>query len=510
MKLATKLTLAVSAVFAGVLVVIGALVATDEIDFTDAQADVHQRLLGEVVGSMAREAWKEGGEQEARKLVQAVDRREPRISVRWVRLDDQPDLELPPEKLKALDAGQTVGRVSPEDESTLLTLVPMEEDGVGTVIEISEPLDVRDAHIGRLSFHLVLVGVLGTLLACLLAYLLGRRMIGAPIDALVEKARRVGRGDLGRTDEVAGYPADEIGYLRGEIDRMIREIRVEKDLNARQEAQRKEMEAQLRHADRLATIGQLAAGVAHEIGTPLQAVTAGADVLIRRSDDPESVARFAGRIKEEARRISSIVRNLLSFARKRPPDRARVDLRDVVHRSRSLVEHAVGKRALRWIEDVSEESLIAEVDHDQLDQVMTNLVMNGVQAMPNGGSIRIGAERRRQRPPANVGGGEGDYFCLYVEDQGEGIPPDVVPRIFDPFFTTKADGKGTGLGLSIVYGIVREHGGWIDVQSEVGRGSRFFVYLPPPGDESKLDLGADLEDPIRRNPEERSGAAGVS
>jgi signal transduction histidine kinase len=122
-----------------------------------------------------------------------------------------------------------------------------------------------------------------------------------------------------------------------------------------------------------------------------------------------------------------------------------------------------------------------EVDGGQVQQVLTNLVMNGLQAMKRPGTVRVRAAEVRATPPASEGGDEADYVRLDVEDEGDGIAPDVLPHVFEPFFTTKDVGEGTGLGLSVSYGLVRDHGGWIGVRSEPGRGSCFSIYLPRGG-----------------------------
>ena len=123
---------------------------------------------------------------------------------------------------------------------------------------------------------------------------------------------------------------------------------------------------------------------------------------------------------------------------------------------------------------------MVQLDDGGLDQAVTNLVVNAIHAMSQPGRVTLSVEMKRVTPPADLGGGPGDYLRLAVNDQGSGIAPDVLPHIFEPFFTTKDVGEGTGLGLSVSYGIVRDHGGWITVDSAPGRGSTFSIYLPPP------------------------------
>jgi signal transduction histidine kinase len=122
--------------------------------------------------------------------------------------------------------------------------------------------------------------------------------------------------------------------------------------------------------------------------------------------------------------------------------------------------------------------LVADLDVGQIQQVLTNLMVNGIQAMPHGGELRVVLRRVRATPPVAHGGASGEWLCVEVRDQGTGIAPENLSRLFEPFFTTKDVGEGTGLGLAVAYGIVRDHDGWIDVSSELGHGSRFSVYLP--------------------------------
>jgi signal transduction histidine kinase len=138
----------------------------------------------------------------------------------------------------------------------------------------------------------------------------------------------------------------------------------------------------------------------------------------------------------------------------------------------------VRKRGVELVVEKGNEELVANLDPSQLQQVVINLVVNGLHAMRHGGTLSLAVGRERVTPPPEHGGEAGDYLYARVRDDGTGIPAEVVPHIFEPFFTTKDVGDGTGLGLSVAYGIVQEHGGWIGVASEVGKGSCFTVYLP--------------------------------
>jgi signal transduction histidine kinase len=183
-------------------------------------------------------------------------------------------------------------------------------------------------------------------------------------------------------------------------------------------------------------------------------------------------------------RISRIIRQLLDFARGRNAGRSvhrltqdAVDLRALARSTMALVRPLADKTNVALGADEGE-PVTAEVDGVLIQQVLLNLVMNAVQAMPGAGEVRISVGVEHAKPPLSLEGPLTDYAHIAVEDRGTGIAPEVLPRIFEPFFTTKGVGQGTGLGLSVSYGIVREHGGWMTVESHLGQGTRFGVYLP--------------------------------
>jgi len=236
---------------------------------------------------------------------------------------------------------------------------------------------------------------------------------------------------------------------------------------------------QLRHADRLKTVGQLASGVAHELGTPLNVIAGRAKMIAQRIVEGDDVLDNARIVAEQAARITTIIRQLLDFSRRRGPSLGAHDLRPIAARTAELLGSMARKRGVTLSVEKPDAALPAEVDPAQLQQVLTNLVLNGLQAMPEGGHLTIRVGRHHAVPPADLGGDAADFAAITVEDEGAGIAPENLTHIFEPFFTTKDVGEGTGLGLSVAWGIVRDHGGWIDVESEPGRGSRFTVLLHP-------------------------------
>jgi signal transduction histidine kinase len=317
---------------------------------------------------------------------------------------------------------------------------------------------------------------------------LGAWLVGRPIKSLISKARRVGAGDFsGRLDL---RHAGEIGELATEMNLMSERLaEAGMQVAAATAAQIAAIE-QVRHADRLSTVGKLASGIAHELGTPLNVVSGRAQ-LIQESVPASSgdkigaaelleVADHARIIVEQSRRMSAIIRQLLDFARRRGVRKAAYDLRQLVAQTVSMLQNLAGKRGVALVvePDPATAPAFAQVDASQMQQVLTNVVVNAIQSMPTGGTVTLSLRPSSAQAPQGEECAAGERWEIAVKDEGEGIGPEVLPRVFEPFFTTKAVGEATGLGLSVAYGIVQEHGGFITAESEPGKGSRFAIHLP--------------------------------
>ncbi|MET0516092.1 MAG: PAS domain S-box protein [Nitrospiraceae bacterium] len=229
--------------------------------------------------------------------------------------------------------------------------------------------------------------------------------------------------------------------------------------------ERKRMAERLQRTERIAELGTLASGMAHEIGTPMNVIMGRAEYLMNRTKE-EPIKRGLQTIISQVERITRVMNQLLSFARRRTPERRAVDLKQVADNSLDIFEERFSRHNIHAELTCDKDIPPVHADVDQMNQVLINLVMNATHAMPEGGRLDI-------RLSANH-----DNVQLKVMDTGHGIPADTVPRIFDPFFTTKEFGKGTGLGLTVVKGIIDEHGGTITVESEEGKGTTFTVELP--------------------------------
>lgn len=233
--------------------------------------------------------------------------------------------------------------------------------------------------------------------------------------------------------------------------------------------EKRKLESQLIQSDRLAALGQLAAGVAHEINTPLTLILGYADVLrdICGSDDMSDA--YLKTIVEESERISDIVRSLLNFARPVNMPAGKCKVNEASERTLKIFGGQLERKGIQVTIELDESDPEARIDAGELQQVILNMLLNAMQAMPNGGHLGIKTRA------------SGDIVEIIISDTGIGIAPENLPKIFDPFFTTKEVGKGTGLGLSISYNIIERHGGTIKVESQLGEGTTFTIVLPSNG-----------------------------
>jgi two-component system cell cycle sensor histidine kinase/response regulator CckA len=244
--------------------------------------------------------------------------------------------------------------------------------------------------------------------------------------------------------------------------------------------EQKALEGQMAQSQKMQAVGQLAGGIAHDFNNVLTAIIMASDLLLtnHRPSDPSFPDIM--NIKQNANRAASLVRQLLAFSRKQTLRPEVLTLTDVLADLRMLLARLVGNDIKLKI-DHGRDLWPVKVDIGQFEQVVVNLAVNARDAMPTGGDLTV----RTRNVPADVSKTypfrelvPADYVLVEVEDSGSGIPPDVLKKIFEPFFTTKEVGKGTGLGLSMVYGIIKQTGGFIFCESEVGKGTTFLIFLP--------------------------------
>ncbi|HEY7180681.1 MAG TPA: ATP-binding protein, partial [Blastocatellia bacterium] len=239
------------------------------------------------------------------------------------------------------------------------------------------------------------------------------------------------------------------------------------------------LEAQLQQSDKLSSIGLLAAGVAHEVNTPLAGISSYSQMLMQQIPDNDPRRQLLEKIHRQTSRASSIVNNLLNFSRVTEARYAPVDLNRVIDDTIQLLEAQLRNTEIEVVRSYADELPPAFGDGPKLQQVLMNLILNARDAMPQGGRLEISTEA-----------GE-DSVVIEVRDNGLGIAPEHLAKIYDPFFTTKQIGKGTGLGLAVSYGIISDHGGHIDVESNLGEGTRFQITLPLAGARQMFAAASD-------------------
>jgi PAS domain S-box-containing protein len=230
-------------------------------------------------------------------------------------------------------------------------------------------------------------------------------------------------------------------------------------------SERKRLEMQLRRAERLAELGTLASGMAHEIGTPMNVILGRAEYLLQRATD-EGMKKGLTTIITQVERITKVMKQLLAFARRRTPEWRTIDLGEIVDDTLEMFQERIAESRITIDKTIESSLPPVRADRDQLIQVLINLVMNSIHAMPEGGQLKLSLAR------------DGSSVCLGLADTGHGMPEEIRSKVFEPFFTTKDFGKGTGLGLTVVKGIIEEHGGTIEVESVVDKGTTFWIRLP--------------------------------
>jgi PAS domain S-box-containing protein len=261
-----------------------------------------------------------------------------------------------------------------------------------------------------------------------------------------------------------------------------------------------ELEAQLRQAQKMEAVGQLAGGVAHDFNNMLAVIRGNAELLLMDEEQYTAAAREGLKhVVQASERAANLTRQLLAFSRKQDLQSQPLVLNEVIANLTKML-----KRVLR--ENIDLQCHYAaplphvQADLGMMEQVILNLVVNARDAMPGGGQLRVATAHSpvdQAHARVNPAARAGDFVCLSVSDTGTGIAPEVLPRIFEPFFTTKDPGKGTGLGLATVYGIVQQHQGWVEVSSQVGEGSTFKVFLPAIPTPARLAAAAEIEAEIR-------------
>jgi signal transduction histidine kinase len=344
-----------------------------------------------------------------------------------------------------------------------------------SIIELSKPTDVLTGDdIGRVIALIVLIVSVTTLMVGALA----SRLVSRPITKLLRGIDDVAKGDLSHA--ILAERDDEIGQIATRFNEMTFSLRESRGETQRQNEAKLALEQRLGQTEKLATIGQLAAEIAHEVGTPLNVIAGRARSIQRKSKDPEAVEKNAEIVAEQTARITRIIQRLLDFTRRKvgATGKAEINLNELSLTTMELLSGQFSAAKVRTRLERAEGLPRVAGDADRLQQVMINLMLNAVQAMPEGGSLAVETRTVLRTRPGLEDGKEQSFVTFSVRDTGIGVPDEIRDKIFDPFYTTKDGQGGTGLGLAVCSGIVKEHDGWIDVETNDGGGTIFRVYLP--------------------------------
>ncbi len=362
---------------------------------------------------------------------------------------------------------------------------PKEQQILG-VLDVSLSLSKTDAALAESSWNMIGYTILAVVLVCFAATVFVWRFVHEPLTRLKAGTERLTHGDLGYQIELEYQSHDEVGELAHSFNEMSHQLR-----NARDEitawnrtledrvlektSELKKAAERMLHVEKMATIGKMAAVVAHEINNPLSGILTYSKLVKRWIEkgifDDEGkrheMAENLDLVATESRRCGDLVKNLLSFSRSNPINLEWIAVNPIVDRVVKLAAHKLEMGGIQWHVDTAADLPVVHADAAQIEQVLLALTMNAIDAMPHGGNLWISTSIT-----------DHSELLLQVRDDGMGIPPEILPRLFEPFLTTKDTGKGVGLGLAISHNIVERHSGRIEVESTVGRGTTFKVFLP--------------------------------
>ncbi|GAB3758965.1 ATP-binding protein [Ramlibacter monticola] len=396
--------------------------------------------------------------------------------VRW-RLFDTPDHH-------QLLGNMEVIRNEPSCARASCHASPEKEPVLG-VVDITYSLDQANEHLTTHVVRMMLVSLGFVLLVSVSVGWLLRRLIYRPLRDLARGSERIASGDFDQAIPVRS--ADEFGQLARSTNTMMAALKKSRQeledwvatLGEKVKERTEELrlaEAEVARGEKLAAIGQLAAGIAHELNNPLTGVLTFTSLMRQKAPAGSQDAEDLDLVIRETRRCASIIRRLLDFAREKPPEKAEVDLNEIARETVRFVERSAALQQVQITLEADPGLPRLHADADLLKQVLMNILVNAQQAIPAAGRVTV---RTRLHPARKLPLRDPQPVVeIAISDTGCGIDKANLQRIFEPFYTSKEVGKGTGLGLSVSYGIVKAHGGEIEVESTVGAGSTFHVFLP--------------------------------
>jgi len=359
-----------------------------------------------------------------------------------------------------------------------------EDKTVLGVLDVRMSLEKVDSNIAQARQKLIFYAAVMTLIVMCASGLFLFVMVHRPVSRLMEGTQQVSSGNLDY--EIPLSSTDEIGELAANFNEMTRVLRKAEEENKtwsatlenrirEKTAELQKINEQIIQIEKMASLGKLAATVAHELNNPLEGILTYAKLIAKRLRKTESESEPARQMLEdmeliirEVQRCGNIVKNLLLFSKKQVAEIELVPIKSIVDKAVQLMQHHFKISNVDFETDISEPDATLMCDESQIQQALVALFVNAVEAMPGGGKLNL-----------KVSKGQAGELRIQVADSGMGIASEDIPHVFEPFFTTKKEGKGVGLGLSIVYGIIERHGGNVSVESEPGKGTVFTLTFPP-------------------------------
>lgn len=366
------------------------------------------------------------------------------------------------------------------------------------VLDTNLSLAKADVQLAESSRIMIAYTACGLILIAVLSWFFVWRVVGRPVQALERGTDRLKDGDLGY--QITVESEDEIGDLARSFNDMSSQLKAEHTENVawthtleqRVEQKTRELRRAHEHAlhtEKMASIGKMAAVLAHEINNPLSGILTYAKLLRKYLDHADNgrdrrqeICDSLDLIASESRRCGDLVKNLLTFSRTTPMNLQPTNLNSVIEQALRLIQHQLELSAIHVEEHLEADLPLVDCDGAQIEQVLLALLMNAIDAMPQGGNLWINSKSDA----------EAGQLRIVVRDDGAGIPPEILPRIFEPFLTTKETGRGVGLGLAISHSILERHNGTIAVQSEVGKGTTFTVTLPWEKEAAKITTAKEM------------------
>jgi len=467
------------------LVLVGNWHFETEIKRFESEFTAHGKEMALVIAQGMAATWRQRGREAALSQIAATIPGDARFSLDWFAsladmawVSGEIRQQLHSGRERELD-GPTVVAFDEHGEKNRYFLVPLAffGDGAEGFLQLRRPLSPAAEFAQKALLQTLSVTVVLALVGAAVTYWLIYSKIRRPLEKLSRKAMEIGKGNLSADLVIRGD--DELVHLAGIMNDMCTRLLIAQEKIHFENLARLKTLEQLRHTEKLSTIGQIAAGIAHEIGTPLNVVDGRAKMILTEPLAREEILACARIIKNQAERMTAIIRQLLDFSRKKRIackdwENVATLVRQVFHLLTPLASKQQVTLQLKSAPDIR---AFCYIDGQQIQQVLTNVIMNGIQATVGGGCVVVELSNIRLKSQMRTEDEPRDFLRIDIRDEGEGIDEALFEEIFTPFFTTKSVGLGTGLGLSIARELLEEHRGWIEVRNRPMGGAEFSLYL---------------------------------